>query len=118
MLSPQTFPRLEYLSREDISLTDVREGGIRKDANITDDMLYPQPASFPTCAENAQGEIELLGEIEATLWYAEADGITWHFVTTGNPNNDPSFLYMVFPKVGIPFITRCAICLINFTVLL
>ena len=103
MLSPQTLPRLEYLSREDFSLTDVREGGIKEDVPITTDMRYPPPDAFPLGAENAHGEIEMLGDVEATHWYAEADGITWHFVTTGDPNNEPFILVHGFPESWYTF---------------
>ena len=92
ILSPQTLPRLEYISREDLTLTNVRRGGIKDDAPITNDMRYPHPTKFPLGAENAHGEIEMLGDVEATHWYAEADGITWHFVTTGDPSNEPFVL--------------------------
>lgn len=103
MLSPQTLPRLEYLSKEDLSLTNVREGGIREDASITSNMRYPSPATFPLGAENAHGEIEMLGDVEATHWYAEADGITWHFVTTGDPKNEPYVLVHGFPESWYTF---------------
>ncbi|MEM1357829.1 MAG: alpha/beta hydrolase [Bacteroidota bacterium] len=103
ILSPQTLPRLEYLSREDLSLTDVREGGIRKNVPITAGIRYPQPAGFPLGAENAHGEIEMLGEVEATHWYAEADGITWHFVTTGDPSKEPLVFVHGFPESWYTF---------------
>ncbi|MEL6272768.1 MAG: alpha/beta hydrolase family protein [Chloroflexota bacterium] len=103
MLSPQTVPRLEYLSHEDLSLTDVREGGIREDVPTTTDMRYPRPDAFPLGAENAHGEIEMIGDVEATHWYAEADGITWHFVTTGDPNNEPFVLVHGFPESWYTF---------------
>ena len=35
MLTPQTFPRLEYISREDLSLTNVHDKGIREEAQNT-----------------------------------------------------------------------------------
>lgn len=103
MLSPQTLPRLEYLSREDLSLTDVREGGVWEGAILTADMLYPRPIELPMGAENAHGEIEMIGDIAATHWYAEADGITWHFVTTGDPNNEPFVLVHGFPESWYTF---------------
>ena len=59
LMSPQTLPRLEYISREDLSQTNVREGGVREDAPLTADMRYPQPAfqllPFFTCAITATG---------------------------------------------------------------
>lgn len=103
MLSPQSFPRLEYISREDISISNVREGGIKEDAILTADMRYPKPSAYPIGAENAHGEIEMLGEVEATHWYAEAEGITWHFVTTGDPKNEPFVLIHGFPESWYTF---------------
>lgn len=103
MLTPRTLPRLEYLSREDLSLTDVREGGLRIDVRLTDDMRYPQPDAFPIGAENAHGEVEMLGGVEATHWYAEADGVLWHFVTTGDPKNEPFVLVHGFPESWYTF---------------
>ncbi len=103
MLTPQSLPKLEYISREDLSLTNVREGGIREDAPITADIRYPKPSKFPLGAENAHGEIEMIDNVEATHWYAEADGITWHFVTTGNPTNEPLVFVHGFPESWYTF---------------
>ncbi|MEM9562568.1 MAG: alpha/beta hydrolase [Actinomycetota bacterium] len=103
MLSPTTLPRLEYLSREDLSLTNVRQGGIRDDAPITSDLRYPAPATYPRGAENAHGEIEMLGDVEATHWYVDAEGITWHIVTTGDPSNEPFVLVHGFPESWFTF---------------
>lgn len=102
-LAPRTLPRLEYISREDLSLTDVREGGVREDVPLTTNMRYPRPASYPLGAENAHGEVEMLGDVEATHWYAEADGITWHFVTTGDPSNEPFVIVHGFPETWFTF---------------
>ncbi len=103
ILSPKTLPRWEYISREDLTLTNVRDGGIKEDAPKTSDMRYPEPPSFPLGAENAHGEIEMLGDVEATHWYADAEGVTWHFVTTGDPNNEPLVLVHGFPESWFTF---------------
>ena len=103
ILSPQTFPRLEYISLKDLSLTNVRQGGIQEGARITADMRYPSPATLPLGAENAHGEIEMLNDVEATHWYADAEGITWHFVTTGNPKNEPLVFVHGFPESWFTF---------------
>ncbi len=103
MLTPRALPRLEYLSREDLTLTNVRDGGVRGDAPITGDLRYPAPAEYPLGAENAHGEIEMLGDVEATHWYADADGITWHFVTAGDPSNEPFVLVHGFPESWYTF---------------
>ncbi|MEM6295343.1 MAG: alpha/beta hydrolase [Myxococcota bacterium] len=103
MLTPRTLPRLEYLSREDLSLSDVREGGIRDGARLTADLRYPRPDALPLGAENDHGEIEMLGDVEATHWYVEAEGVTWHFVTTGDPSNEPFVLVHGFPESWYTF---------------
>ncbi len=103
ILSPQTLPRLEYLWREDLTLTNIHEAGTREGASVTKDMRYPRPKTFPLGAENAHGEIEMLGNVEATHWYAEADGITWHFVTTGDPDSEPLLLVHGFPESWYTF---------------
>ncbi len=103
MLSPTTLPRLEYLSREDLTLTNVRRGGVRDDGPTTTDMRYPPPATYPLGAENAHGEIEMIGDVEATHWYGDADGITWHFVTTGDPTKEPLVLVHGFPESWFTF---------------
>ncbi|MCI4667474.1 MAG: alpha/beta hydrolase [Bacteroidia bacterium] len=103
MLSPQALPRLEYISQEDLSLTNVHDNGIHENVAITSDMRYPHPESLPQGAENAHGEIEMIGEVEATHWYVDADGITWHFVTTGNPENEPFVMVHGFPESWYTF---------------
>lgn len=103
MLSPQTLPRLEYISRKDLSLTNVHDAGIKEDPVITTAMLYPQPSGLPLGAENAHGEIEMIGKVSATHWYADADGITWHFVTAGDPSNEPYLLVHGFPESWYTF---------------
>ena len=103
MLTPQAAPRLEYISREDLSFTNVREGGIKQDAQITDDIRYPAPADYPMGAENAHGEIEMFGDVPFTHWYADAESITWHFVTAGDPSNEPFLLVHGFPESWYTF---------------
>ena len=103
MLTPREFPNMDFIKREDLTLSNVREGGIREDAVLTEDMRYPAPSSYPLGAENAHGEIEMIGDVEATHWYAEADGITWHFVTTGDPGNEPFVIVHGFPESWYTF---------------
>ena len=103
MLSPQALPRLEYLSREDLSVSNVREGGVSEDAPLASNMRYPQPPSYPLGAENAHGEIEVIDDVEFTHWYADADGIIWHFVTTGDPEREPFVLVHGFPESWYTF---------------
>ncbi|MEM9041823.1 MAG: alpha/beta hydrolase [Actinomycetota bacterium] len=103
ILSPTTLPKLEYIAREDLTLTNVREGGVRDDAPLTVDGRYPGPASYPIGAENAHGEVETINGVEFTHWYADADGIIWHFVTTGDPGNEPFVLVHGFPESWFTF---------------
>lgn len=103
MLSPTTFPKLEYLSKEDLTLSDVREGGLKEDAVITNDLRYPQPTTYPLGAENPHGEIEMIGDVEAIHWYGDAEGIIWHFVTTGDPDNEPLVMVHGFPESWYTF---------------
>ncbi|MEO0465660.1 MAG: alpha/beta hydrolase [Pseudomonadota bacterium] len=43
----------------------------------------------PACSTNVHGQTETLaGGVEATHWFVEADGVTWHFVTAGDPANE------------------------------
>ncbi|MEN0061180.1 MAG: alpha/beta hydrolase [Myxococcota bacterium] len=103
MLAPRALPNLEYVSFEDLRLTNVHDNGIREDAPITSDMRYPRPAELPPGVENAHGEVEMLGDVEATHWYVEADGVTWHFVTTGDPNREPFVFVHGFPESWYTF---------------
>ncbi|MEO1055692.1 MAG: alpha/beta fold hydrolase [Actinomycetota bacterium] len=103
ILSPTTWPKLEYISREDLALTNVHDNGIREDAPLATDMRYPQPATYPRGAENAHGEVEVIDGVEFTHWYADADGIIWHFVTTGDPNNEPLVFVHGFPESWYTF---------------
>ncbi len=103
ILSPRKLPKWEYFSRPDLSLTNVREGGIRTDAVVTSERRYPAPTTFPLGAENAHGEIEMIGGVAATHWYVEAEDITWHFVTTGDPSKEPLVLIHGFPESWYTF---------------
>jgi len=103
MLAPRAMPNLEFVSLEDLKLSNVREGRVREDATLTADMRYPHPERYPLGAENAHGEVEMLGDVEAVHWYADADGITWHFVTTGDPTNEPFVLVHGFPESWFTF---------------
>ncbi|MBX2798558.1 MAG: alpha/beta hydrolase [Myxococcales bacterium] len=103
ILAPRTLPNLAYVTLEDLRLTNVRDGGVREDAVITADVRYPPPPVLPLGAENAHGEVEMLGDVEATHWYAEVDGITWHFVTTGDPGNEPLVMVHGFPESWYTF---------------
>jgi len=103
MLAPRAVPRLEYLSLADLRVSDVRTGRVRDDATLSDEVRYPRPQRLPLGAENAHGEIELLGDVEAIHWYVEADGIVWHVVTAGDPTHEPFVLVHGFPESWYTF---------------
>lgn len=103
ILAPQTFPNLQYLAKEDLSLSNVHDKGVNLKAQITNDMRYLPPTEYPLGAENAHGEIEMIGEVEATHWYVEAKGITWHFVSCGDPQNEPFLMVHGFPESWYTF---------------
>lgn len=83
--------------------SNVHDDGASPDAIITSDMRYPAPYSYPMGYTNQHGEIEMLGDVEATHWYAEAEGIIWHFVTTGNPDNEPFVIVHGLPESWYAF---------------
>ncbi|MEM6512867.1 MAG: alpha/beta hydrolase [Pseudomonadota bacterium] len=65
---------------------------------MTDDVRYPATSPPPDTA-NLHGEIEILEDgTPATHWYAEAAGVTWHFVTAGNPDKTPVLMLHGLPE--------------------
>ncbi|MEL7046458.1 MAG: hypothetical protein AAGL66_15795, partial [Pseudomonadota bacterium] len=64
---------------------DVHSGRSTPCPRITSDLRYPEVARPPNTA-NLHGEIENLDDgTEATHWYADVLGVTYHFVTAGDP---------------------------------
>ncbi len=62
------------------------------------EMRYP-PTDPPPDTANLHGEIEVLADgTEATHWYAVAAGITWHFVTAGNPDHETVLMLHGLPE--------------------
>lgn len=56
---------------------------------ITDDLKY-EGSPPPPYSNNVHGEIETLKSgVDVTHWFVESDGVKWHFVTAGNPSNQP-----------------------------
>ncbi len=48
----------------------------------------------PRCSFNHHGQIEVIGDgVEAVHYFAEADDVTWHFVTAGDPAN-PTIVFI------------------------
>ncbi|MEM9403832.1 MAG: alpha/beta hydrolase [Pseudomonadota bacterium] len=77
---------------------DVHTGSPTVCPQITDDMRYPDTPPPPNTASK-HGEIEILEDgTPATHWYAEAAGITWHFVTAGDPESPPVIMLHGLPE--------------------
>ena len=65
---------------------------------MTDDIRYPATTPPPNTA-NLHGEIEILEDgTPATHWYAKAAGVTWHFVTAGDPASTPLLMLHGLPE--------------------
>ena len=65
---------------------------------MTDDIRYPATTPPPNTA-NLHGEIETLEDgTPATHWYAKAAGVTWHFVTAGDPASTPLLMLHGLPE--------------------
>ena len=61
-------------------------------------MRYP-PTDPPPNTANLHGEIEVLTDgTEATHWYAAAAGVTWHFVTAGDPDHETVLMLHGLPE--------------------
>ncbi|MEM7280650.1 MAG: alpha/beta hydrolase [Pseudomonadota bacterium] len=77
---------------------DVHTGRPTVCAKITDDPRYPETTPPPNTS-NKHGEIEILDDgTPVTHWFAEAAGVTWHFVTAGNSNNQPVLMLHGLPE--------------------
>lgn len=65
---------------------------------IAAELRYPAVEPPPNTA-SLHGEIELLPDgAEATHWYAKAAGLTWHFVTAGNPEDEAVLMLHGLPE--------------------
>ena len=81
----------------DLTKTNVHDSQPTSEAQLSTEMRYPA-ATRPFRSSNQHGEIEMLGDVEAIHWFVAAEGITWHFVTTGNPENEPVLFIHGFPE--------------------
>ena len=67
-------------------------------AKFNDDIRYPGTEP-PAGTTNLHGELEYLGnQVFGTHWFVDVDGITWHFVTAGNPADEPILFIHGFPE--------------------
>lgn len=67
-------------------------------AQISDDVARYPAATPASTVVSQHGEIEHLGNaVFGTHWFVEADGPVWHFVTAGDPQNDPVLMVHCWP---------------------
>lgn len=64
--------------------------------------LYPA-ATPPPCSVNRHGEIEVLQGVAMTHHFTEAGGMTFHFVTAGNPENPTILMVHGLPESWFGF---------------
>ena len=65
---------------------------------IAAELRYPAAEPPPNTA-SLHGEIEVLQDgTEATHWYAQAAGLTWHFVTAGDPEDEAVLMLHGLPE--------------------
>ncbi|MEL7548032.1 MAG: alpha/beta hydrolase [Pseudomonadota bacterium] len=70
---------------------------------LTESLRY-KGAVPPPCSGNFHGELETLPSgVEATHWFVEADGVTWHLVTAGDPANEPIVFLHGLPETWYGF---------------
>ncbi|MGC6521799.1 MAG: alpha/beta fold hydrolase [Candidatus Micropelagos thuwalensis] len=75
----------------------------KENPSLTADIRY-KGTSPPPCSANMHGEVEILKSgVEATHWFVEANGITWHFVTAGNAKNQPVLFLHGLPESWFAF---------------
>ena len=77
---------------------DFHSGRPTPAARFAREQRYPAVEPPPNTASR-HGEIEVLEDgAEAIHWYAEAAGVTWHFVTAGNPSDEPILMLHGLPE--------------------
>ncbi|MEO1785612.1 MAG: alpha/beta hydrolase [Pseudomonadota bacterium] len=78
-------------------------GGPSNAPTLTANLRY-EAAAPPPCSSNVHGETETLnGGVEATHWFIEADGVTWHVVTAGDPENEAVLFLHGLPETWYGF---------------
>jgi pimeloyl-ACP methyl ester carboxylesterase len=63
---------------------------------------YPGCRPYPG-STNHHGEIEMLGDVEATHWFVEVVRSRYHFVTAGDPGNPPVVMLHGIPETWYTF---------------
>lgn len=68
------------------------------DPALTEAFLF-EGAEPPACSTNVHGQTEILpAGVEATHWFVDADDVTWHLVTAGDPQNVPVIFLHGLPE--------------------
>ncbi|MEL7043091.1 MAG: alpha/beta hydrolase [Pseudomonadota bacterium] len=81
----------------------THRGSPAENPQLTSDIRYVGTA-LPPFSSNVHGEIEVLENgVEAAHWFVEADGVTWHFVSAGNPENEPLLFLHGLPESWYAF---------------
>ncbi|MEO0367178.1 MAG: alpha/beta hydrolase [Pseudomonadota bacterium] len=87
-----------FVALQGLIWPDVHEGRPNPCAKITDDLRYPDTPPPPNTASK-HGEIEILDDgTPVTHWYAEAAGVTFHFVTAGDPSKQAVLMLHGLPE--------------------
>ncbi|MEM7019760.1 MAG: alpha/beta hydrolase [Pseudomonadota bacterium] len=77
---------------------DFHTGKPMPNPEMTNDVRYPAVNPPPNTA-NLHGEMEYLQDsTAATHWYSEAAGVTWHFVTAGEPDKEAILMLHGLPE--------------------
>lgn len=88
--------------------SNVHKGEVDHSSRRVDTFRYPLVRP-PLYSSNQHGEVEILPRgTEAVHWFAEAGGVSWHFVTAGDPCNDPVLLIHGLPESWYAFHNQIA----------
>ncbi|MFQ3200307.1 MAG: pimeloyl-ACP methyl ester carboxylesterase [Zhongshania sp.] len=83
--------------------SNVHDGRVSSNPRLVDTLRYPL-VEPPPGGSNQHGEIEVLpGGAEVVHWFAHVAGVNWHFVTAGDPANEPVLLIHGLPESWYAF---------------
>ena len=106
MASTKSFAEMSDIERFQAMVAGDRKthcGGPVGNPALATEKLYPA-ATPPPCSTNVHGQVESLpGGVEATHWFVEAEGVTWHLVTAGNPSNEAVVFLHGLPETWYGF---------------
>ncbi len=96
--APPALPIIMIRSLLGLAFPHEHTGRATPSPELTSDVRYPAVAAPPNTA-SLHGEIERLEDgTPATHWYAECAGVTWHFVTAGEPTAQPVLMLHGLPE--------------------